>query len=86
MHIPNKKIIICGLIVVTTNVAYNLAIMSASYPAIVMVKSCSLLSVIVVGVCCSGVKEKRLKLTKIKLLIGIVATFGILLFNLNKKV
>lgn len=51
-----------------------------------MIKSCGLLSVIAVGVFCSGVKEKRLKLSKKKLLIGIIATCGILLFNYSKTV
>jgi uncharacterized protein (DUF486 family) len=49
-----------------------------------MTKSCSLLSVIIVGVFCSRVKDSKLKLTHTKLVIGIIATIGIILFNYFK--
>lgn len=64
---------------------YNQAVIYASFPAVVMAKSCSLLSVIIVGVFFSGVKDSKLKLTKKKLVIGFIATFGIILFNFFKK-
>jgi hypothetical protein len=46
-----------------------------------MVKSCSLLSVILVGVFCSRVKDKSLKLRSNKIIIGIFACVGIFTFN-----
>jgi len=63
---------------------YNKAIMYASFPAVIMVKSCGLLSVIIVGVFCSRVKDKSLKLSHNKLIIGGIVTVGILLFNYFK--
>lgn len=51
-----------------------------------MVKSCSLLSVIMVGVFCSRVKDKKLKLGGNKIIIGLLACVGILVFNLFKTV
>ncbi len=50
-----------------------------------MVKSCSLLSVILVGVFCSRVRDKKLKLGTNKVIIGILACLGILVFNFFKK-
>ena len=50
-----------------------------------MVKSCSLLSVIMVGVFCSRVKDSKLKLGKNKILIGLCACVGILVFNFFKQ-
>jgi hypothetical protein len=50
-----------------------------------MVKSCSLLSVIIVGVFCSRVKDKSVKLKSNKIIIGIVACIGIFVFNYFKK-
>lgn len=50
-----------------------------------MVKSCSLLSVILVGVFCSRVKDKKLKLGKGKVIIGLLACVGILMFNYFKS-
>jgi hypothetical protein len=64
---------------------YNQAVVYASFPAVVMVKSCSLLSVILVGVFCSRVKDKNLKLKRNKLLIGLFACVGIFTFNYFKK-
>lgn len=63
---------------------YNQAVRYASFPAVVMVKSCSLLSVILVGVFCSRVKDKSLKLGKSKMWIGLIVTIGIILFNYFK--
>lgn len=64
---------------------YNQAVVYASFPAVVMAKSCSLLSVILVGVFFSRVKDSKLKLTHDNLIIGLVATVGIVLFNLFKQ-
>jgi len=49
-----------------------------------MVKSCSLLSVILVGVFCSRVKDKALKLKSNKIIIGFLACVGIFIFNFFK--
>lgn len=64
---------------------YNQAVVYASFPAVVMAKSCSLLSVIIVGVFFSRVKDSKLKLTHKKLLIGLIATLGIIMFNFFKQ-
>ncbi len=63
---------------------YNKAVQEASFPAVVMVKSCSLLSVILVALFCSRVKDNSLKLGKSKLWIGVIVTLGIFLFNFFK--
>lgn len=47
---------------VMSQFTYNEAVVYASFPSVVMVKSCSLLSVILVAVFCSKVKDKKLKL------------------------
>jgi hypothetical protein len=63
---------------------YNKAIVFSSFSAAIMVKSCSLLSVILVGVFCSRVKEDSLKLGANKVWIGLIASIGIILFNYFK--
>ena len=63
---------------------YNKAVIAASFSAVVMVKSCSLLSVILVALFCSRVKEKSLKLGISKIWIGLIVTIGIILFNYYK--
>ena len=83
--LPVKQSLLCGAIININVVSYNLAVVEASFPAIVMAKSCSLMSVIIVGVFFSRVKDSKLKLTYKNLLIGSVATIGIIVFNFFKK-
>ena len=52
-----------------------------SYPIVIMFKSCNILSVILVGVCCSRVKKKELKLTGNKLISAVLVTIGIIAFK-----
>lgn len=46
-----------------------------------MFKSCNLISVILVGVLCSRVKDKKLKLATKKIVVGAIITVGIILFK-----
>ena len=46
-----------------------------------MFKSCNILSVILVGVLCSRVKDKKLKLGLKKIVIGVLVTLGIVMFK-----
>lgn len=52
-----------------------------NYPIVVTVKSCNLLSVVIVGTLCSRVSDAKLKLSTQKIFIGIIATFGIVIFK-----
>ena len=52
-----------------------------SFPLVTMVKSCNILSVILVGVLCSRVTDKKLKLTPKKIVVAIFVTTGIILFR-----
>lgn len=82
--IPARKSILCSSVINLNMWTYNKAVIEASFPAVVMVKSCSLLSVILVGIFCSRVRDKDLKLGKSKIWIGVMVTFGIILFNFFK--
>ncbi len=84
IDIPGKKAVTCSAVINLNMWTYNKAVITASFPAVVMVKSCSLLSVILVGIFCSRVKDKELKLGKSKIWIGCVVTLGIILFNYFK--
>lgn len=46
-----------------------------------MFKSCNLISVVMVGVCCSRVRDDKLKLGVKKIVIGVLVTLGIVLFK-----
>lgn len=60
--IPAKNSIICAFFIFLSSLTNNYAIIMVSYPIVVMFKSCNILSVILVGVICSRVKSKSLKL------------------------
>jgi solute carrier family 35 (UDP-galactose transporter), member B1 len=84
--IPVKNAALCSLVININMWTYNKAIQAASFPAVVMVKSCSMLSVIIVALFCSRVKEKELKLPLSKLWVGVIVSLGIFLFNFFKDI
>ena len=53
-----------------------------NFPVVMMFKSCNILSVILVGVLCSRVADKKLKLGGKKIVVGVVVTIGIVIFKL----
>lgn len=57
-QIPTKNSLICAIIVFISSITNNYAIISVSYPIVSMFKSCNILSVILIGVFCSRVKNK----------------------------
>ena len=79
--IPEKKAALCGLTVAISTLTYTYAIYLSSFPVVMMFKSCNILSVILVGVCCSRVKDKKLKLGTKKLVVGVLVTLGIIIFK-----
>lgn len=79
--IPNKNSFICGLLVFVSTLTYTYAVTKTSFPIVMAFKSCNLLSVLLVAILCTRVKEKNLKLGTKKILIGIVITIGIFLFS-----
>ena len=46
-----------------------------------MIRSCGILSVVLVGVLFTGVKDITLKLGKKKILVAVIATFGMAIFR-----
>jgi UDP-galactose transporter B1 len=79
--LPTKTVIYCAIAVLVGTLSYNDAILEASYPLVIMFKSCSILSVILVGVFFSQVKDGTLKLGVNKLVVGALVSTGICLFN-----
>ena len=46
-----------------------------------MIRSCSLLSVVIVGVLFTGVHDTKLKLGHRKMVVALLATFGMIIFK-----
>lgn len=75
----------CSAVININMLTYNKAIQGASFPAVVMVKSCSMLSVIMVALFCSRVKDVSLMLSRNKLWVGLIVSVGIFVFNYFKE-
>lgn len=81
VKMPSKNLAICGFIIFFSSVTNTEAIYMVSFPLTIMVKSCNIMSVILVGVLCSRVTDKKLKLGPRKILVAIVVTIGIVMFR-----
>lgn len=68
--------------VAVSNISYSYAIELTNFPVVMMIRSCGILSVVIVGVLFTGVKDVALKLGKKKILVAVMATFGMAIFRL----
>jgi len=79
--IPWKHGIKCGSAVVISTIAYSYAIYYTNFPVVMMIRSCNILSVALVGVLFTGVKDTALKLGKNRIFVALVVTSGMLIFK-----
>lgn len=79
--IPNYNGFKCGSAVALSTITYSYAIKLTNFPVVMMVRSCNVLSVVLVGVLFSGVKDTTVKLGKKKIIIALVATCGMIIFK-----
>ena len=79
--IPTKNSARCAVTVAISTLTYTYAIYLTNFPVVMMFKSCNLISVILVGVLCSRVKDKKLKLGVKKIVVGTIVTIGIIMFK-----
>jgi drug/metabolite transporter (DMT)-like permease len=80
-NIPMKNALVCGITVSISTFTYTYAVYLTNYPVVMMFKSCNIISVILVGVLCSRVIDKKLKLGSKKIVVGVLVTLGIILFK-----
>lgn len=80
-RIPFKYVAFCGLTMEAGNVFTMNAVHQTSFAVITVFKACSVLSVILVGVFCTRVRDERLKLGRNKILGAVLITTCILLFQ-----
>ncbi len=69
------------MIVFISTITYTWAVAKTSFPVVMAFKSCNLLSVLLVAIMCTRVKESHLKLDKTKILVGIAVSAGVFLFS-----
>lgn len=81
VNIPWKHGAKCGAAVVMITVAYSYAIKFTNFPVVMMMRSCGLLSVVVVGVMFTGVSDTALKLGRRKIIVALVVTLGMIIFK-----
>ena len=71
----------CAATVFISSLTNNYAILFVSFPIVIMFKSCNILSVILIAVMCSRVRDSSLKLGKTKIFVAISVTLGIIIFK-----
>lgn len=81
VSIPSKNTAMCGLLVFVSTITYTWAVSNTSYPVVMAFKSCNLLSVLLVAILCTRVKEKNLNLGAKKIIIGVIISAGIFVFS-----
>lgn len=81
MAVPYKNSAIVGLLIWMSSVTQTESMYLVSYPLIMMTKSCNLISTILVGVLCSRVKNKSLKLGPKKIIAAVSVSGGIIMFR-----
>lgn len=81
VSIPNKNSLICGALVFVSTITYTWAVAKTSFPVVMAFKSCNLLSVLLVAILCTRVKEKNLNLGAKKIIIGVIISLGIFVFS-----
>jgi hypothetical protein len=79
--VPDRQSIKCGAAVVSNTIAYSYAIHFTNFPVVMMVRSCNLLSVTLVAVLFTGVKDTSLKLGYQKIAVALIVTIGIIIFK-----
>lgn len=79
---PLKNNLLCAFTTFVSSLTNNYAMIYVSYPIIMMFKSCNILSVILIALLCSRVKEKKLQLGGKKLIVALLVSLGIILFKI----
>ncbi len=81
VKIPTNNSASAGFLIYVSSIAQTESMYLVSYPLIIMTKSFSLLSVILVGLFCSRVRSKELKLSNQKIIIALIVAIGIIMFR-----
>ena len=83
MVIPHKNAALTGLAATSAAFCSVMAIKYTSYPVVIMMESSSVLPVIFVAVFCTKVTDQRLRLGPKKIIVALLITAGILLFEIT---
>ena len=78
---PASNLLACAIMVCISTHTYMLAIYMTSFPIVMLVKSCNIISVVLVGVFCSRVRDKSLSLGPKKIFVAAAVSIGIILYN-----
>ena len=79
MPIPN--LVACAVMVCISTHTYMLAIYLTNFPIVMLVKSCNIVSVVLVGVFCPRDRDKSLSLGPKKIVVAALISVGILFYN-----
>ena len=64
-----------------STITYTWATAMTSFPVVMAFKSCNILSILLVAILCTRVKDSKLKLGPKKIIVGIVISIGVFFFS-----
>lgn len=79
--IPTKNSLMCAFIIFISTFSYTIAAAKTSFPVVMTFKASNVLSVLLVAVFFTRVREKSLNLSPKKLIIGVIITIGAFMFG-----
>lgn len=79
--VPKRKMVLCAILITVSGLSSILAIKITSFPIVMMIKSCSIIPVVFVGIFFSKVKDDKLRLGVDKIVVALFISLGILIYN-----
>lgn len=79
--IPEKNSFICGVIIFISTITYTWATALTSFPVVMAFKSCNIISILLVAILCTRVRDKKLNLGPKKIIVGVIISIGVFLFS-----
>ncbi len=80
-NIPEKNSLVCAVIIFISTMTYTWATAMTSFPVVMAFKSCNIISILLVAICCTRVRDKKLNLGPKKIIVGIIISLGVFMFS-----
>ena len=79
--IPLKKTLSVGTLVNVSTIFSYMSVQKTSFPVVMLFETCAIVPVVLVGIFCSRVKDKKVKLGPKKMIVTAITTVGIIIFK-----
>ena len=81
VNIPLKKTMPIGALLNISTIFSYMSVQKTSFPVAMLFETCAVVPVVLVGVFCSRVKDKKVKLGPKKIIVTVITTVGVIIFK-----